>query len=366
MSWQFIWCWIWISCFSLASAFGEPPAKKPRLRKDADEKAIVHVPLVYHPKYQFDLFGLEKYHPFSKKKYSDILQHLLSKQVIPENSWYTPEELSPADLARIHPASYIAALDTPRGVFLGFESLRPTRAADRLQLSARKKDLSDRILSAELWGSAGTLLAADLVSSGSSQWAMNLAGGYHHAYADHGSGFCLIADAPIAILRVLEKHPEYQVLIIDLDAHHGDGNASIFADEPRVHIFDVYNKDNFPFPAFSLSGAQHKVEFDYPVAAGTSDAHYLELIAQEIPKAIERVKPQIIYYNAGTDVYEKDPLGGLRISQEGIIARDEIVFQTARHFNVPIFSALSGGYADDVSLVIGASIENLIVKKVVE
>jgi histone deacetylase 11 len=321
---------------------------------------VQRVPIVYDPKYNFDLFGLEKRHPFSKKQYSRIVQYLIQRHRITPDSWYLPMELTERQLRTVHTRDYLRSLADPSQVFKGFETLSPRGNSERETLIRKEKEIADRIVSTQRLGSGGTVLAGELALH-PPYWAINLSGGYHHAYAEKGSGFCLIADAAIAIRKILHDHPNYQVLIVDLDAHHGDGNAAIFADDARVHIFDIYNSENFPFPLKQ----QYPIEFDFPVPKNMRDPAYLRLLASELPRAISKTKPDLIVYNAGTDIFQNDPCGKFKISAAGIIQRDEIVFTLAKKAGIPILMVLSGGYAVGISEVIGQSIENLFLKEII-
>jgi histone deacetylase 11 len=144
-------------------------------------------------------------------------------------------------------------------------------------------------------------------------------------------------------------------LIVDLDAHQGNGYESIFKDQSGIFIFDVYNRDIFPGDA---EAAQY-IDFAYPIRSGIIDAEYLNLLKQELPKAIKITRPDLIIYNAGTDVYENDPLGGMKISAAGIIKRDEIVFTCALEHKIPILMLLSGGYAAQSAEIVSRSLEHL-------
>jgi histone deacetylase 11 len=185
-------------------------------------------------------------------------------------------------------------------------------------------------------------------------WAINLSGGYHHTKSDRSSGFGFYADVPIAINMLWEDDPELKVLIIDLDAHQGNGNEAILKDDPRIFIFDMYHEDNYP----GDDEVKKYIDFDIPV--GSMDAEgYMAIISKDIPAAIMESQPDLIIYNAGTDIYSQDPLGKMNVSKEGIINRDEIVFRNAVKNEIPILMVLSGGYTAESANIIGESIENL-------
>ena len=147
-----------------------------------------------------------------------------------------------------------------------------------------------------------------------------------------------------------------KILIVDLDAHQGNGHESIHAKDKRVKIFDVYSGNNYP----GDEAAKEAIDFNYPVKHGIRDAEYLSLLHVELPKAINQVNPDLIVYNAGTDIFEGDPLGRMSISEGGIMKRDEFVFRLAQEKKIPILMVLSGGYSSDSARIIGKSLENVL------
>ncbi|HEU5359965.1 MAG TPA: histone deacetylase, partial [Candidatus Deferrimicrobiaceae bacterium] len=214
--------------------------------------------------------------------------------------------------------------------------------------------LKKHLLGPIRYGTGGTILGCSLALEHG--WAINLSGGYHHAKADSGGGFCFFADVPLAVTKMRETHSDRKVLIVDLDAHQGNGNASIFRDDPRVDIFDVFN--GFIYPC-DYEAARH-VKYNHPVEMYIGDGEYLGLLERELPPAIDESSPGLIIYNAGTDVLAGDPLGGMGITSGGILRRDGFVFRSALDRKIPILMVLSGGYTRKSAGVIGRSIKNLL------
>ena len=230
--------------------------------------------------------------------------------------------VSDADLALVHCNEYVTSLQNSAtiGILADMDSL------GRLPNSFVKKVLLDPVKLA----TGGTILATELAREYG--WSINIAGGYHHAKSrELVRGFCLINDICIAAKKILMKDPEAKILIVDLDAHQGNGHEEIAAEDKRIAIVDFYNADTWPgdYPC------QKRINFDYPLKAHTKDAEYLNLLKQELPKVIDIVKPTLIIYNAGTDIFEKDPLGMLSISRQGIIERDQFVFKEAIGRKIP-------------------------------
>lgn len=211
---------------------------------------------------------------------------------------------------------------------------------------------------------SGTILALELALKHG--WAINLSGGYHHAKREDPvyGGYCLIDDICIAVKKkeqeLLDKNQNYRIMIIDLDAHQGNEHEDISENDSHFLIFDMFNGDTWP----GDFACQERINFRYPLHAKMQDKEYLEILKTNLPDAINKVKPDVIIYNAGTDVYEKDPIGALSISKEGIIECDAFVFDQAISRRIPIVMVLSGGYHKDSAEIIGRSIEH-IYKKVI-
>jgi acetoin utilization deacetylase AcuC-like enzyme len=170
--------------------------------------------------------------------------------------------------------------------------------------------------------------------------AMHLGGGFHHAFPDHGEGFCLINDVAIAI-RALQQSGEIErAMIVDCDVHHGNGTAAVFNDDPTVFTLSIHQERNYP-------AWKPPSDLDIGLDDRTGDEEYLSLLGQRIPEIIERHEPQLAFYLAGADPYEQDQLGGLSLSIEGLRRRDRIVCRQLRERDVPVALTLAGGYAID-------------------
>jgi len=204
------------------------------------------------------------------------------------------------------------------------------------------------------YATGGTILGVELAFQYG--WCINLAGGYHHAKGNSGGGFCFYADIPIAVHKALKKKPDLSVLIVDLDAHQGNGCADIFKYDANVHILDIYNA--FIYPGEKM--VQQYVDFNYPVFPSIRETDYLALVTENVARAIKKCSPDLIVYNAGADILEGDPLGGMHISTQGMIWRDNIVFTQALTHHIPILMVLAGGYTRQSAIATAYSIENLL------
>lgn len=306
------------------------------------------LPIIYSDEYDIKLMGIQKFHPFDTEKYSKVFKYLTKHHSLRKEEVYTPEICSDEDLRIVHPQSYLESLESKRAI---------ARIAELPPLKILPKAvLRNGLLKPMKFGTGGTILGVTLALE--KGWAINLSGGYHHAKADDGSGFCFFADIPIAIHKLWKKHPNKRILIIDLDAHQGNGLEAVLKDDKRIIILDVYGKFNYP----KDYEVKKYIDYDYPMGQLTKNSDYITLIDSIIEPTIQKEKPDLIIYNAGTDIYRDDPLGDFRVTAEGIIRRDEIVFKAAKQQKTPILMVLSGGYTKESSTIIGRSIGNLLEK----
>ena len=304
------------------------------------------IPLVFHKKYDISFFGIEKLHPFDTQKYSKVFDYVTSTLNIKPEHCYTPDWVTDEDLLLVHTKTYLDSLNRSSTV---------SQIAEIPLLSWVPNFLLRwRLLEPMRYATDGTAKGAKLALEYG--WSINLSGGYHHAKADQGDGFCFYADIPLAIYKLRETYPKISVMIIDLDAHQGNGIESIFKNDPNVYIFDVYNKDIYPRD----EQVKQYITFNHPVSRGIKDDAYLSLLDRTLSDAIATVKPNLIIYNAGTDIYEHDPLGAMKITADGIIKRDALVFTEATKRNIPILMVLSGGYTKASWKIIGKSVVNIL------
>jgi histone deacetylase 11 len=167
--------------------------------------------------------------------------------------------------------------------------------------------------------------------------AINLGGGYHHAGPEKGGGFCAYADVPLALLTLKVEKRIGTALVVDTDAHQGNGTADAIRGWPWAHILDLYEEDIFKWP---------KVEEDMavPLPSGLAGPEYLDILAEQLPQALDLYRPDLVVYNAGSDVLETDPLARLRLTPVDLAERDLYVVSAARERRIPMAMVLSGGY----------------------
>src|SRR5262249_44955318 len=181
----------------------------------------------------------------------------------------------------------------------------------------------------------GTILACRLALE--QGLAINLSGGYHHAGPEKGGGFCVYADVPLALTVLYQEGRFRSALVVDTDAHQGNGTADAIRSWDWAYILDFFEEDIFPRP---------KVAEDIPVPlrAGMNGAEYLEVLVQHLPAALDRFRPDLVVYNAGSDVLWSDPLARLLLTPDNLAERDLYVVTAVRERGIPLAMVLSGGY----------------------
>jgi acetoin utilization deacetylase AcuC-like enzyme len=190
----------------------------------------------------------------------------------------------------------------------------------------------------------GTLAAArDAMSSG---FGGNLAGGTHHAFRTTGAGFCVFNDLAIAILVLRREGLARRAAVVDLDVHQGDGTASIFEGDDAVLTVSVHGENNFPF-------RKQRSCIDVGLADGAGDAEYLDHV-RHVLREVTAFRPDVVFYQAGVDALAGDRLGRLALSEEGLVARDRLVFQTVFSRTLPVVVTMGGGYSSPIERTAGA------------
>lgn len=186
----------------------------------------------------------------------------------------------------------------------------------------------------------GTILAAEL--SLEDGVCVHLGGGFHHAFSDHGEGFCVLNDVACATKFCRLNQNIERVLIIDCDLHQGNGNAAIFKNCKNIFTFSIHQENNYP-------AIKPPSDLDIGLAQAAGDEEYLDALQKNLPRIFKNFQPRLIFYIAGADPYVKDQLGGLSLTLEGLSKRDELIFNLAKKADVPISVVLGGGYALDIN-----------------
>ncbi|KRX02948.1 hypothetical protein PPERSA_09070 [Pseudocohnilembus persalinus] len=314
-------------------------------KKHQNYKKLGH--FVYNDRYNITAGGIEKLHPFDSIKYSRVFNILKKNNIIKENEYLKPGKISRKQLLEFDLSLfYLLKLNLSAIISKIIEVPVCFLPASLLRW---------RVLDPQLYATQGTLEGACLALE--KGWSVNLAGGYHHAHKNGGEGFCIYPDISIAIDHLLKYHPLQvkKAMIIDLDAHQGNGHERDYINNPNVYIVDAYNRSIFPCDEYAKQGIQKEIL----IFGIDSDQLYLEKITNAIKDAFQEFKPDFVLYNAGTDCMEGDPLGGLSLSPEAIIQRDQIVFELCIQQNIPIEMVLSGGYQKENAPVIAKSLTKI-------
>ncbi|XP_063147471.1 histone deacetylase 11 [Candoia aspera] len=303
-------------------------------------------PIVYSPDYNITFLGLEKLHPFDAGKWGKVINFLKEAKLITDDLIVKAQEATEEDLLVVHTRHYLNRLKWSF-VVATITEIPPVLFMPNF-LVQRK------VLRPLRTQTGGTIMAGKLAIERG--WAINIGGGFHHCSGDKGGGFCAYADISLAIKFLFERvEGVSRATIIDLDAHQGNGHERDFLEDRRVYIMDVYNRYIYPGDGLAKRAIKRKVELEW----GTEDPEYLQKVKTHVEGALNEMRPDIIIFNAGTDILDGDPLGGLAISPEGIIERDEIVFRAARKHRIPILMVTSGGYQKRTARIIADSLLNL-------
>ncbi len=271
------------------------------------------------------VIDLPPHHTFPIQKYRLVREQVLAEGALSPEMLLEPTLVAPADVRLVHTEEY-------------WERLTSGTLADS---AIRRMGLpwSEALVRRSQASVQGTLTAARIAIR--DRVAVNLAGGTHHAFADRGEGYCVLNDIAIAI-RCLQRDAWMQrMAIIDCDVHQGNGTAAIFGDEPDVYTFSIHGANNYPL--IKVPGS-----LDIGLLDGTGDDEYLRALEPVIPKILTEFRPGLVFYLAGVDPHERDRLGRLRLTHEGLRQRDRFVLQTCRDAGVPVAVTLGGGYGKDI------------------
>lgn len=277
--------------------------------------------VVYSPRYHLDLGS----HVFPTAKYRLVAEAVVRSGLVPDG-FHEPSPASWDDLALVHTPGYLEALRA---------GALPPDAIARLEIPC-----SAALVEGFRFMTGGTLLATALALDGADRTAVHIGGGFHHAFAGHGEGFCLFNDVAVAVRRAFSLRLAGSAAILDLDVHQGNGTASIFGGDGRVFTASMHEADNYPYvkPPSTL---------DVGLPRGTSDEEYLSLLDGVLNRVVGRL-PDVVFYLAGADPYIDDQLGRLGLSRDGLRRRDRRVFAALKAAGVPVVVVLAGGYARQV------------------
>jgi acetoin utilization deacetylase AcuC-like enzyme len=283
------------------------------------------LPLVYHPAYSVPL---PSSHRFPMQKFRLLRDRLEQLGLASPEQLHQPLPAPRRWLELVHGRDYHEAFARGR---LSPREVRRIGLPPSMPLVRRS------------WlAVGGTVLTARLALHHG--LACHLAGGTHHAFPLHGSGFCIFNDCAVAARVLLAEGRVRQLLVVDLDVHQGDGTAVIFAGDPRVFTFSIHGAGNFPL---------HKQvsDLDLPLEDGVEDETYLAVLGHTLPDLLDAVRPDLVLYNAGVDPHRDDRLGRLQLSDDGLYRRDRMVLEAALRRRIPVATVIGGGYDGLAALV---------------
>ncbi|AEV33963.1 deacetylase, histone deacetylase/acetoin utilization protein [Owenweeksia hongkongensis DSM 17368] len=284
---------------------------------------IAYSPIYHHP--------LPPGHRFPMVKYSLIPEQLLYEGTCSEDNFFTPEKLSEKQILRTHTAEY-------------WEKLK-TNSLTRQEERKTGFPLTPKLVEREITICQGTIdNAKHALEHGIS---MNIAGGTHHAYANSGEGFCLLNDICLASHWLLDNNLAKQILVVDLDVHQGNGTAKIMENESRVFTFSMHGEKNYPMHKESS-------DLDIELPDGTEDSLYLQTLENNLPRLIDEVQPDFIFFQSGVDILATDKLGRLGLSMDGCKQRDKFVLESCKQNNIPVAVNIGGGYSHKLSDIVDA------------
>ena len=311
--------------------------------------------IVYSRNYNIGFYGLERLHPFDSRKYGRAWRLLrrrfgakISRLHVRPRRAASGEEIS-----LVHSNDYLSRLRNPKYVASALEIPQ----IQRLPSWA----IDWHVLRPMRWATRGSILAA--INALEHGFAVNLSGGYHHAKPNHGEGFSIYADIGIAVASLRAQKSianDSRIAYIDTDAHQGNGVCHTFMSDSRVFIFDIFNSHIYPI--FDVN-ARKRVDCDVGVTSSITDSEYMAELQHRLPgflDSVGRSPISLAIYNAGTDVFAGDPLGGMNISATTIYKRDLFVVRELRKRGIPTMMVLSGGYTKQSYQLVADSVIGLI------
>ena len=275
----------------------------------------MQLPVVNHPDYVAKINDDNK---FPIKKFGALANHLIENKVVKE--FYIPKECSIETMKTSHSLKYINDIKNKT-----------------LDLQSQKKigfPINDSVVRRSFVATGGTVLASKLALE--SKLACNTAGGSHHANFNFGAGYCVFNDVAVAANYLKNKGYSKKILILDLDVHQGNGNSEIFKNDKDVLTFSMHCTSNYP-------AKKSKSDIDIELAENMEDKEYINILNKNLKKLNEN-NYDFVFYVAGVDIHFEDRLGKLKVTDEGINMRDQIVIENFHKKNIPLCGVLGGGY----------------------
>lgn len=275
--------------------------------------------LYYSDNYEADIGP----HIFPMKKYRLVKEQLLKMGVARPDDFVEPEPATVDDALLVHTNEYVGKL------------MNGTLSA--IEEAALELPYSEELVEKSLLGAGGTISAVK--SSFDRGVGVNIAGGLHHAFPDHGEGFCVFNDVAMGVANALEYHLAHRVATVDCDVHQGNGTAATFARDERVFTFSIHQEMNYPM-------VKPPSDLDIGLPNGADGGLYLSNLSDALDTIFSEFWPELVVYVAGADPYEHDLLGGLKLTKQDLADRDEMVMSRCTSKGVPFVVTLAGGYAE--------------------
>ena len=289
---------------------------------------------IYSPHYRVDIGT----HVFPTAKYGMLRERLLEEHGASSGDFVEPEPATEAEILLVHSRRY-------------FEACRDSTLSPAEQLQM-ELPWSDALFDAACRCVRGSIMAARLALEHGV--GLHVGGGFHHAFEDHGEGFCVFNDPACAVRQLQHEGAIERALVADVDLHQGNGTAAIFADDPSVATFSIHQQYLYP-------AVKPPSNVDMGLDAGTDDDTYMDLLHERLLPLIDEQRPDLLVYVAGADPYEEDQLGSLGLTIDGLRRRDAFVAEICRDRGLPAVVLLAGGYArrvdDTVTIHLGTLLE---------
>jgi acetoin utilization deacetylase AcuC-like enzyme len=280
---------------------------------------------------------LPEKHSFPKDKYFLLRMRILEELSDRPVELQVPEPASDEDILRVHDPDYVCRLSNGE---LSAKEIRRVGLPWSPEMVQRTR-----------YSVGGTIAACRAALE--EGMAVNLGGGTHHAFRDHGQGYCWLNDAAIAARAMQAEGLVRQVLIIDCDVHQGNGTAAILQDDPSVFTFSLHGKNNFPYQ-------KERSDLDVELADGTHDAAYLAALDKGIIRSLENFSADLVIYLAGADPFQEDRFGRLALTKQGLAQRDRLVLRHCFKAGLPAAVTMAGGYARNLKDIVDINFQTIV------
>lgn len=268
-------------------------------------------------------------HRFPMQKYAMLRRRVVGSGLLAATDLHVPEPASDDEILRVHDADYLEKVRSGRLTESEVRRIGFPWSPEMVERSRRSSGATSAACRAALTDGV----------------AVNLAGGTHHAFADHGEGYCVFNDSAIAARAMQAEGLARRVVVLDCDVHQGNGTAAIFAGDTSVYTFSIHGAKNFPL-------RKQVSDLDVPLEDRTGDLGYLDALERGLRQAIDESRADLAIYVSGADPYEQDRFGRLALSKQGLAERDRMIFDFCNGAGLPVAVTMAGGYARQIADVV--------------